>query len=127
MIGDAAWPTRPRRLPHRLSGLPRDRRRIRLPVPQAALLNASMGHALDFDDTLDTGGSIRPGVSVLVSVLAARDSLEDIAGEMSVCGLRCPQPSPRRSRSQFRFCNIAKRQARSWKSNVTMGRIRLPS
>src|SRR5262249_14899280 len=40
-----------------------------LPAPQAALLNASMGHALDFDDTLDTGGSIHPGVSVLGSVL----------------------------------------------------------
>jgi 2-methylcitrate dehydratase PrpD len=40
-------------------------RRIRLPAPQAALLNASMSHALDFDDTLDTGGSIHPGVSVL--------------------------------------------------------------
>jgi 2-methylcitrate dehydratase PrpD len=34
-------------------------RGVRLPAPQAALLNASMGHALDFDDTLDTGGSIR--------------------------------------------------------------------
>jgi len=31
------------------------------PSLQAALLNASMGHALDFDDTLDTGGSIHPG------------------------------------------------------------------
>ena len=30
-------------------------RGTRLPAPQAALLNASMGHALDFDDTLDTG------------------------------------------------------------------------
>src|SRR3954449_3633918 len=28
-------------------------RDARLPAPQAALLNASMGHALDFDDTLD--------------------------------------------------------------------------
>ena len=44
-------------------------RGIRLPAPQAALLNASMGHALDFDDTLDTGGSIHPGVSVLGSLL----------------------------------------------------------
>ena len=35
-------------------------RGTRLPAPQAALLNASMGHALDFDDTLDTGGSIIP-------------------------------------------------------------------
>jgi hypothetical protein len=30
-------------------------RGVSLPSPQAALLNASMGHALDFDDTLDTG------------------------------------------------------------------------
>jgi len=50
-------------------------RGTRLPAPQAALLNASMGHALDFDDTLDTGGSIHPGVSVLGSVLAVCDSL----------------------------------------------------
>jgi 2-methylcitrate dehydratase PrpD len=44
------------------------------------LLNASMGHALDFDDTLDTGGSIHPGVSVLGSVLAVSDSLEGVTG-----------------------------------------------
>ncbi len=44
-----------------------------LPAPQAALLNASMGHALDFDDTLDAGGSIHPGVSVLAVVLAVAD------------------------------------------------------
>ena len=50
-------------------------RGVRLPAPQAALLNASMGHALDFDDTLDTGGSIHPGVSVLGAVLAVCDSL----------------------------------------------------
>src|SRR5260221_6513267 len=55
-------------------------RGIRLPAPQAALLNASMGHALDFDDTLDTGGSIHPGVSVLGAVLAACDSLEGVRG-----------------------------------------------
>src|ERR1700689_4563537 len=36
-----------------------------LPAPQAALLNASMGHALDFDDTHDGAGSIPPGISVL--------------------------------------------------------------
>src|SRR5262249_62172308 len=35
-------------------------RATRLPAPQAALLNASMGHALDFDDTLDTGGGSPP-------------------------------------------------------------------
>ena len=55
-------------------------RGARLPAPQAALLNASMGHALDFDDTLDTGGSIHPGVSVLGSVLAVCDSLGGVSG-----------------------------------------------
>jgi 2-methylcitrate dehydratase PrpD len=55
-------------------------RDTRLPAPQAALLNASMGHALDFDDTLDTGGSIHPGVSVLGSGLAVCDSLGVISG-----------------------------------------------
>jgi 2-methylcitrate dehydratase PrpD len=57
-------------------------RGIRLPAPQAALLNASMGHALDFDDTLDTGGSIHPGVSVLGSVLAVCDSLGAVTGNV---------------------------------------------
>lgn len=56
-------------------------RGLRLPAPQAALLNASMGHALDFDDTLDTGGSIHPGVSVLGSVLAAADMLGGVSGK----------------------------------------------
>jgi 2-methylcitrate dehydratase PrpD len=55
-------------------------RSTRLPAPQAALLNASMGHALDFDDTLDTGGSIHPGVSVLGSVLAVCDTLGGVTG-----------------------------------------------
>src|SRR5215469_13077431 len=55
-------------------------RGIRLPAPQAALLNASMGHALDFDDTLDSGGSIHPGVSVLSAVLALCDSLGGVSG-----------------------------------------------
>jgi 2-methylcitrate dehydratase PrpD len=55
-------------------------RDTRLPAPQAALLNASMGHALDFDDTLDSGGSIHPGVSVLGSVLAVCDSLGGVGG-----------------------------------------------
>ena len=55
-------------------------RGIRLPAPQAALLNASMGHALDFDDTLDSGGSIHPGVSVLAAALAAADSLGGVSG-----------------------------------------------
>src|SRR2546421_1356715 len=58
-------------------------RGTRLPAPQAALLNASMGHALDFDDTLDAGGSIHPGVSVLGSVLAVCDSLGSARGGVS--------------------------------------------
>jgi 2-methylcitrate dehydratase PrpD len=56
-------------------------RSLSLPSPQAALLNASMGHALDFDDTLDTGGSIHPGVSVLGAVLAVSDSLGNVTGK----------------------------------------------
>ena len=56
-------------------------RGVRLPAPQAALLNASMGHALDFDDTLDTGGSIHPGVSVLGAALAVCDSLGTVTGK----------------------------------------------
>src|SRR5215472_499940 len=56
-------------------------RGVSLPSPQAALLNASMGHALDFDDTLDTGGSIHPGVSVLGAVLAVTDSLDNVSGK----------------------------------------------
>jgi 2-methylcitrate dehydratase PrpD len=56
-------------------------RGVRLPAPQAALLNASMGHALDFDDTLDTGGSIHPGVSVLGAALAMCDSLGTVTGK----------------------------------------------
>jgi 2-methylcitrate dehydratase PrpD len=55
-------------------------RGIRLPAPQAALLNASMGHALDFDDTLDTGGSIHPGVSVLAASLAVADCRGPVSG-----------------------------------------------
>jgi 2-methylcitrate dehydratase PrpD len=58
-------------------------RGTRLPAPQAALLNASMGHALDFDDTLDTGGSIHPGVSVLGAVLAVCDSVGGASGGFS--------------------------------------------
>ena len=55
-------------------------RGLRLPAPQAAMLNAAMGHALDFDDTLDTGGSIHPGVSVLGAVLALCDRLGGVSG-----------------------------------------------
>jgi 2-methylcitrate dehydratase PrpD len=55
-------------------------RGMRLPAPQAALLNASMGHALDFDDTLDGGGSIHPGVSVLAAALAVADRAGGVSG-----------------------------------------------
>ncbi len=68
----------------RWGGLPESRvllRGVSVPAPQAALLNASMGHALDFDDTLDTGGSIHPGVSVLGAVLALCDSLGGATGK----------------------------------------------
>jgi len=68
---------------NRWGGLPESRvllRGVRLPAPQAALLNASMGHALDFDDTLDTGGSIHPGVSVLGAVLAVCDRIGGVGG-----------------------------------------------
>ena len=52
----------------------------RLPAPHAAMLNASMAHALDFDDTLDHGGSIHPGASVLAASLAVADMLGGVPG-----------------------------------------------
>ncbi len=55
-------------------------RQVRLPAPQAALLNASMAHALDFDDTLDHGGSVHPGASVLAASLAVSDLLGGVSG-----------------------------------------------
>src|SRR4051794_41612578 len=55
-------------------------RGVSLPSPQAALLNARMGHALDFDDTLDTGGAIHPGRSGLGSVLSLSASLCHVTG-----------------------------------------------
>lgn len=52
----------------------------RLPAPQAALLHGSMAHALDFDDTLDHGGSIHPGAPVLSATLAAADLNPEATG-----------------------------------------------
>jgi 2-methylcitrate dehydratase PrpD len=52
----------------------------RLPAHHAALANAAMGHALDFDDTLDRAGSIHPGVSVLAAALAIADRMGGVAG-----------------------------------------------
>jgi 2-methylcitrate dehydratase PrpD len=45
----------------------------KVPAPQAALINAAMGHALDFDDTLDCAGSILPGTSTLAASLAVAE------------------------------------------------------
>ncbi len=53
----------------------------RMPAPHAAMLNASMTHALDFDDTLDHGGSIHPGASVLAASFATADLLGGVSGE----------------------------------------------
>jgi len=53
----------------------------RLPAPAAAMMTAAMGHALDFDDTHDTAGSIHPGVSVLSAALAMADRLGSVSGQ----------------------------------------------
>jgi 2-methylcitrate dehydratase PrpD len=53
----------------------------RLPASHAAMMNASMAHALDFDDTLDRGGSIHPGASVLAASLAVSDMLGGVPGQ----------------------------------------------
>jgi 2-methylcitrate dehydratase PrpD len=45
------------------------------------MMNASMAHALDFDDTLDHGGSIHPGASVLAASLAVSDALGGVPGQ----------------------------------------------
>jgi 2-methylcitrate dehydratase PrpD len=52
----------------------------RVPSPQAALVNAAMGHALDFDDTLDRGGNIHPGTSTLFASLATAERLGGVSG-----------------------------------------------
>jgi len=88
-------------------------RGIRLPAPQAALLNASMGHALDFDDTLDIGGSIHPGVSVLGSVLATCDSLGGVGGRdvLLAVALGWIFPAASRSRARSIEAGIAPRRS----------------
>src|SRR4030095_9851466 len=45
----------------------------RVPAPQAALVNATMGHALDFDDTFDRAGNIHPGIATLAASLAVAE------------------------------------------------------
>lgn len=56
----------------------------RLPAPQAAMIHGAMGHALDYDDTLDEGGSIHPGVTVLASTLAMADLLGNVTGKDAI-------------------------------------------
>ena len=52
----------------------------RVPAPQAAMVNASMGHALDFDDTFDQGGHIHPGISALSAGLAVAELRDHTSG-----------------------------------------------
>jgi 2-methylcitrate dehydratase PrpD len=52
----------------------------RVPAPQAALVNATMGHALDFDDTFDRAGNIHPGTSTLAASLATAEMRGGISG-----------------------------------------------
>lgn len=52
----------------------------RFPAPQAALVNAAMGHALDFDDTFDRAGNIHPGIATLAAALAAAELDKNTAG-----------------------------------------------
>ncbi len=53
----------------------------RVPAPQAALVNATMGHALDFDDSLDRAGNIHPGISTLAASLAVAEWCGGISGQ----------------------------------------------
>jgi 2-methylcitrate dehydratase PrpD len=52
----------------------------KVPAPQAALVNATMGHALDFDDTLDRAGNIHPGTSTLAASLAVAEMRDGASG-----------------------------------------------
>ena len=52
----------------------------RWPAAFAAQANATAGHALDFDDTLDEGGGMHAGVPVHVSALAIAEELGGITG-----------------------------------------------
>lgn len=51
----------------------------KLPARQAALINAAMGHALDFDYTFDRAGHIHSGTSVLAASLAAAESVGKVS------------------------------------------------
>lgn len=51
------------------------------PAAAAAQANATAGHALDFDDTLDEGGGMHAGVPVHTAALAIADELGGVNGE----------------------------------------------
>ncbi len=50
----------------------------RLPAPQAAQVNAAMGHALDYDDTGD--GPVHPSVVIVPTVLAVAERQGKVSG-----------------------------------------------
>src|SRR5215475_12442237 len=59
----------------------------RVPAPQAALVNATMGHALDFDDTFDRAGNIHPGISTLAASLAVAERCGGTSGRDCVLAI----------------------------------------
>ena len=54
------------------------------PAPFAAMANATAGHALDYDDTLDDGGGMHAGAPVHAAALAVADSLGGVTGRQYV-------------------------------------------
>jgi 2-methylcitrate dehydratase PrpD len=52
----------------------------RLPAAFAAQVNATAGHALDYDDVLDEGGGMHAGVPVHCATLAVADELGGVSG-----------------------------------------------
>lgn len=56
----------------------------RFPAIIAAQLNATAGHALDYDDTLDEGGGMHAGALVHSAALAIADELGGVSGETFV-------------------------------------------
>jgi 2-methylcitrate dehydratase PrpD len=56
----------------------------RFPAIVAAQLNATAGHALDYDDTLDEGGGMHAGAHVHSAALAVADSIGGVSGETYV-------------------------------------------
>jgi len=56
----------------------------RYPAIIAAQLNATAGHALDYDDTLDEGGGMHAGALVHSAALAVADELGGVSGQTFV-------------------------------------------